>query len=81
MKRLEDRYEVKMYTYFDYSQITIMKREFRTRDEAAEAFQRAKELIEFFKKITLPPRPKNPRIITLDEIGTIESRDYLDHYD
>lgn len=81
MKRLEDRYEVKMYTYFDYNQITIMRREFRTRDEAAEAFQRAKELIKFFEKATLPPRPKNPRIITLDEIGTVESRDNLDYYD
>lgn len=80
LKKLEDRYEVRMYIDFDFNEIDIMKRDFRTRNEAVDAFNKAKDLVQFFEKVTLPPRPKNPRVIGTEELGTYEQRKRFGEY-
>jgi len=80
LKKLEDRYEVRMYIDFDFNEIDIMKRDFRTRNEAVDAFNKAKDLVQFFEKVTLPPRPKNPRVIGPEELGTYEQRKRFGEY-
>jgi len=80
LKKLEDRYEVRMYIDFDCEQIDIMKRDFSTRNEAVDAFNKAKDLVQFFEKDTMPPRKKNPAIITQEELGTNEQRKRFGEY-
>ncbi len=79
LRKLKDRYEVGFFLEYDYP-IEIMTRDFRTYAEAHAAFTKAKELIQFFAEEALPPRPKNPAIITPDELGTYEQQKRFGEY-